>query len=424
MAPRNKNFLPADQHIEHERQAAMRALLRRPLLAAVGSSAEEFVLVRRHGAWLRHWLYENTGWSLRVDSEVARLLKTPADLTDPTRGASDPKDHEETFTRRTYVFLCLALAALERSERQTTLGALLTSMSELAAEEPALAGAGIDLDMRRRDVRQDLVRAALLLQELGVLTRIDGDEQQYVQDRGDVLYNISRQALTAMLGARRGPSMIDANDLDARLEQLTEEPLPDTEDARNRRLRWALTRRLIDDPVLYYDELEPDAREYFKRQRPKLVDEVVTATGLVPEIRGEGIAMVDDRGDGTDLGLPEEGTLGHVTLLLAEQLAHWRREHPGAPIGRHELQERTARLIQQFGQHWRADAREPGAEMMLTEAVLRRLEALHLVRWDRSGTPETVTPLPAIHRFALAPMRGESGAVEPAPPRAVRRGRR
>ena len=85
-----------------------------------------------------------------------------------------------------------------------------------------------------------------------------------------------------------------------------------------RRLRSRLIRRLLDDPVVYYDELEHGEMDYFNSQRSRLLSQVEQATGMVPEIRKEGVAMLDRRGDATDLGLPEEGTDGHLTLLVAQ----------------------------------------------------------------------------------------------------------
>src|SRR6266542_1079175 len=105
-----------EQAAQYERRQALRALLQQPLLTADGPFAEEFGLVRRHAEKLRDWLLANTGWGLHVTSELARLRKTPADLADATFGAEEGRTRL-AFSRRRYVVLCLALAALERSDR-------------------------------------------------------------------------------------------------------------------------------------------------------------------------------------------------------------------------------------------------------------------------------------------------------------------
>ncbi len=382
------------QVITAERQRALRALLARPLLGA--DRAADLALVRRHAAWLQEWLARNAEWRLQVDPEQARLRKTPGDLSDGTRPARDPASGAP-FTRRRYVLLCLALAALERSDRQTTLGRLADDVMALTAADPGLARAGIAFEMSSRDQRRDLVQVVRLLLDFRVLVRVHGDEQQYLEARGDVLYGISRPALAATLNVHRGPSTVEAPDLESRLGAVAEEVRPDSDEARNRELRTRLTRRLLDDPIVYYDALTEEEKAYLASQRGHLVRQIAEATGLAPEVRLEGIALVDDRGDLTDVAIPEEGTEGHLTILLAEHLARCARERPGVPVGAAELQRHVAVLTARHRGRWRRDATLPGAEVELAERTLERLESLRLVR----RTPEGAVPLPAIGRYAL-----------------------
>ncbi|HUY32193.1 MAG TPA: TIGR02678 family protein [Pirellulales bacterium] len=385
------------QATEEERQRALRALLRQPLLAARGPYAAEFGLVRRHAAWLREWLAHHPHWALRVDTELARLRKTPADLSDGTRPARDEKN-DAPFSRRRYVLLCLALAALERSDRQTTLGKLAEEIVAFTAADPSLAAAGVAFDLTSRDQRRDLVHVIRLLLEFRVLLHVHGDEQQYVSGSGDVLYDINRPALSAMLNVKRGPSTIAARGTDERIAALVEEPAPTDDEGRNRRLRTRLLRRLLDDPVVYFDDLTADELAYLTSQRSRLLRLVETATGLSAEVRAEGIALVDPRGDLTDLGLPEEGTDGHVTLLLAEYLALRAREAPGTPVSEEALRRHMTQLIAAHRGHWRRGVTEPGAESLLVAQTIERLEALRLARRTADG----VVPRAAIGRYALA----------------------
>jgi uncharacterized protein (TIGR02678 family) len=379
-----------------ERRRALRALVQHPLLSAAGPLSIEFGLVRRHATWLRDWLARHPGWSLQIDSETARLRKTPADLEDGTRPAREPNSGLP-FSRRRYALLCLAMAALERADRQTTLGRLAEAIIGFAAADPALASAGISFDLTGHDQRRDLVHVMRLLLDLRVLVRVHGDEQQYLAAHGDVLYNVNRPALAGMLNVRRGPSTIDETTLDRRLEALVDEPAPDTDEGRNRQLRSTLTRKLLDDPIVYFDRLTEDERTYLSSQRAFLLGQIQEATGLVPEIRAEGIAMVDEAGDMTDLGLPEEGTEGHLTLLLGEHLAEHARREGSVAVAYATLHRHVADLIAQHRSHWRKDVTEPGAEVALTDLTIERLEALRLVRRTNDGA----VPLPALGRYAL-----------------------
>jgi Protein of unknown function (DUF2398) len=61
-----------------ERQRAVRALLRQPLLAPAGPTREAFTLVQKHRDWLRPWFAHHAGWQLTLDSEAARLINAPS----------------------------------------------------------------------------------------------------------------------------------------------------------------------------------------------------------------------------------------------------------------------------------------------------------------------------------------------------------
>src|SRR5262249_2739288 len=74
----------SNAEVAAERRRALRALLRNPLLPAVGETAKEYNLVRKHSVWLKFWLDKFPAWDLHLDKEVARLRKVPADLLDET----------------------------------------------------------------------------------------------------------------------------------------------------------------------------------------------------------------------------------------------------------------------------------------------------------------------------------------------------
>ena len=76
---------------DYDRQRAMRTLLQQPLFSLMGLmplSSGWYVSTPSGYAIGSH---RNTGWALQVDSELARLRKTPADLADDTRAARDGK---------------------------------------------------------------------------------------------------------------------------------------------------------------------------------------------------------------------------------------------------------------------------------------------------------------------------------------------
>ena len=179
---------------------------------------------------------------------------------------------------------------------------------------------------------------------------------------------------------------------------------------RNQALRRSLTRRLLDDPVVYYDELAEDERAYLVAQRHNIAGRISEATGLLPELRAEGIAMVDPDDELTDVRMPEQRTDGHLTLLLAEYLSARTR----AP--RAELLAFVRQAAQAHATYWRKGVTDPGAESELLDAALEKLTALRLVEVDtevtRDGTGTVIRSRPAIARFAIAePVIREPGTV-------------
>ncbi|WP_024795367.1 TIGR02678 family protein [Tomitella biformata] len=403
-----------------ERMRAARALLLRPLLHAAGQDvsrrdlpgrdipgrdipdhdAETFAMVRRHAQYLRDWHRANTGWSLLVDTELARLVKTVESRQsvsgEHTHPAVDARS-KTAFTRRRYVLFCLSLAALSRADTQITLGRLAEQVV-LGAADPELAAAGIAFTLEHRDERSDLVAVVRRLIEYGALSRVAGEEDSFVDHTGDVLYDVQRRVLSALLATDRGPSTVAAADNGERLALLTAPPRAATDEHHERQLRRRLTRRLLDEPVLYYDELAADEREYLVRHRIAITRRIAEFTGLVAEARREGVAMVDPHDELTDVRMPETGTTGHATLLVADFLA----SSGSAVVPVDELREwLRAQALMFVSQHlWRKDSAEPAGQEELLGTVLDRLEALRLI--VRESDLDAVRLRPAIARFALA----------------------
>lgn len=387
-----------DQLRLDDRRKALRALLRKPLLLAdEPNDALDFARVRRHADELREWFSRHAGWSLDITAEFARLRKLPTDLRDNTRPAIDVRTGEP-FTRRRYILLSLALAVLARAERQTTLGRVADQILILWNEDPAFSDAGLTFRMETYDERRDLVQVVRLLLLWRVLRRVDGSEDRFVHDRAaDVLYNVRHIVLARLLAARRAPSLVTAQDFEARLSAMVEEPSADTNEERIRRTRIALVRRLLDDPVVYYDELGPAEKAYVSRQRWHLLNQLVDATGFEAEERMEGVALADPFGDCSDVGMPEEGTDGHATILVAEFLALRRVQSQNAMVSFGTIADFLAARAKEHCRHWRHDVLKPGSEYDFARKVVARLAGLGLVRLIDGA----VLPMAAIHRFRL-----------------------
>lgn len=388
-------------HRDDERCRALRALLMAPLMTA---GHPEFAAVRRHADALRAWFARETGWPLHIERDCARLYKRPGDLADASRGLAG-------YDRRRYALLCLACAVLERAEAQITLRLLGERLLVLAAD-PALKARGFEFTLTAVHERRELVAVCRSLLALGILQRVAGDEEGFVRDSAgrdgaagegaDALYDVQRRVLAGLLAAVRGPSTWPAEQapatLEDRLASLVGEPVPDSEEGRRSAWRHHLARRLLDDPVVYLDTLGEAERAYFVNQRGAMAARLCEATGLTAEQRAEGLALVDEDGELTDVAMPAEGTDAHATLLVAEHLAtRLRSGDTAAALTEADIAAFLAGARERYGRYWRKSARESGAEQELARCALDRLAQLRLV----ARADGQVHPLPALARFAL-----------------------
>lgn len=375
-----------DPIVLEERRRAVRLLLARPFLADTGPDPEGFALVRRHQGWLQGWFADQLGYRLAVDVEFARLHKrpVPGGLPRPARSRSGA-----SFDRRRYALLCLVLAALERQEVQTTLSQLAEEVKLLSASAEGVAA----LDLDRYAERQGFVDAVRFLVEHGVLSLTDGDDAEFVEGRGDALYDVDARRAAQLLTAPVPPSLA------ASPGELAAETYPPTDEGASRRTRHRLMRRLLEEPALYLEALDDAERAYLAKQRPYLLGQVQIAVGLPVEVRREGLVLVDVAGVMSDLGFPAGGTVNHAALLLSGFLAERARASGGegeVAVPKTLLLAETERLLARLGRYWSKVYRDDprGAERLLGDA-LEKLEALRLAE----RRPEAVRPLPAIARF-------------------------
>jgi len=387
------------------RQRVTRELLLRPILRP--QDGELYRLARRHAEAVRDWFAREVGWHLAVDAEVVRLDKrnVPAGPVSQAVAASQParvKRGDQPFSRRRYVLLCLALAVLEKPERQVALG-YVSDQIVLLARTPSLAS--VEFTMNRRDERSDLVAAIRVLVGWGVLQQVTGDESRFINDRetGDALYDVERRVLSRVLAVSLSPSQVarelgseEPPSIEVLEEALHRRPAAVTDDEVNRRLRHRLAARLLEDPVVYYADLPDAERDYLTRRRVPMTAALAEATGLVPELRAEGVALVDPDDQLTDLRMPETGTTGHAALLVAERLA------ATGPARSSALRRFIKAKAQENAAYWRKGTREPGADAALVAHAVERLRALALVRVEAGeGADDVVHPLPALARFAV-----------------------
>jgi len=260
-----------------ELQRAARALLRHPLITSL--QHDDFRLILKWETVLRNEFGQKLGYRLDVSRSAARLLRRPATLTSE-RGA-----HLETgrsLGRWGYVYLCLALAALEQPGHQVLASDLAARISQIARGDERLQLDSTEFVQRR--AFRDAVR---YLEEIGVLAVRDGDVESLLSD-GQVLWDIDRDAAAMCMVA--APSVLRSV---TSVADFINEPIPSHREGRSRRARQLLNRRIIDQPVVYLHDLTTDEAELAWRNRRREADNLARLTGCGVELRREGIALID-----------------------------------------------------------------------------------------------------------------------------------
>lgn len=297
-----------------ELQRAARALLRSPLLTA---RDDEFRLALRWETVLRNEFGQKLGYRLDVSRSAARLLRRPASTTD-TRGAYIERNVRH-LGRWGYVYLCLTLAALEQPGLQVVASELLGRITNLARGDERLA-----LDTTEYSQRRAFRDAVRYLEQVGVLTVRDGDVESLLQE-GEVLWDVDRDAAAMCMVAT--PSILRTV---SSVEDFVAEPLPSGIEARRRRARHLLNRRMLDQPVVVATDLDGDELELAWRNRRREAENISRLTGCEIELRREGIALIEHPVHPMGRSrFPGSDNVSHAALLWLTELLH--RAEPTEP---------------------------------------------------------------------------------------------
>ena len=395
-----------------EQRTAVRRLLAQPLVGQ-REDPDVYASIVRHARDLAGWFADHTGWQLVVDASggFARLHKTPSH-PDATRPATTSRRDRRPFDVRRYTLFCLALAALDERPGQTTLKHLVDTVTARSHEVD-----GVDAyDGTRYGDRRALVDALRLLTELGIVTLRDGDTDHYARSGGgDALYDIDDRRLAQLVAAPSSPSLVEGP------ADLPVEVYPDTDEGARLQARHRVMRRLLDDPVVYLDDLSERERDWLLHSLGHVHATLERHVGLVLERRTEGAIAVDPDREVTDESFPDgNSTVKHAALLLAEQLTARVRasrsadephdgDGPVPVVPDDELVALTGELIGAVGRRsgWSAAYvdDEHGPERLTADA-LALLERFALA----ARSPGGWEPRPAIARFAPTAPGTEPGA--------------
>lgn len=375
--------------LAEERQQAARALLERGVLLA---GDPLFALARRHKEELAADFRDRLGYALQISTHTARLYKRvllseARPLILPPRTVSDAKrsiDERRVLDSRRCLMICLIGAALERRTLWTQVP--LTELAEEVAKEGRALE--LDVDWKLAGDRAALVDAVGWLSGLGVLALRHGAEGAFgegVEEALEAYYDIDRPRLAGVLANPiRVAGAEDTADLD---------PPAGLEPHRARAQR--LTRRLVEDPAVYLEDLSEEDRQYFLGQRAPLERRAAEISGLQVERRREGSALIVTGRALSDRPFPARSHRKQLALLLLTEMCALDRERRTAlaPEERglqlahaHErVLELAGTLLARHREHWGWFADDPAEVRTAAEGALELLEELMLVRRELDG---------------------------------------
>jgi uncharacterized protein (TIGR02678 family) len=396
-------------HLASERADAIRLMLATPLLDSI-ADPDGFRVVVRHGPWLAEWFDNACGWAVVVDPAAgfARLAKRSAaiDITRPVRRS---RGTAAAFDRRRYQLLCLVCAELVRHP-VTTIGLLAASV---AAEA--------DLDSSRHRERTAFVDALKVLMTWGALRATAGDVDAFVASQaGNAILTADTSRLHRLTATATAPSTL-ADDLDIHeaAEALLVEPRygdaatdPDgaEEEQRLRWVRHTVARRVLDDPVAYFDDMTQAERDYLGNPSGRRwLRERVAECGLELEERAEGVLAVDPDGVATDQQFPgPHGNAHQLALLLVDLLTSVRGgERVLGRLSAGELAREVYRILERFP-GWARTHRDGDGPDRLTADAIDLLVAFGLAQREADGS---VAARPALARYRV----GEPTVSQSAP---------
>lgn len=289
-------------------QHVARTLLLGGVVTARNVDAETFALVRRWAEPLDQAFRDLFGYALDIRPTAVRVMRA-LDAIDPTQGASTGTG---PFDRTRYALLCLTLAVLERAGAQISLSELAARVHGLGVGVPGLV---FDPDQSRS--RRAFVHSVTWLEQVGVLALADGDREGWegLSPDAEALYDIDRDVARLVFAPSR--SLMGAGGVRALCLTLRDD-LGSEALAVQRRQR--LARALVERPVVYYADLEPEFASWARSQGPKVAEDLQKLTGARLERRREGMALISPDRDFSDEPFPRPGGDAQVALLLGDAM--------------------------------------------------------------------------------------------------------
>ncbi|HEX3712978.1 MAG TPA: DUF2398 family protein [Trebonia sp.] len=293
-------------------QSAVRLVLTHDVITASRPRPGTLEAVLRWADPLARDLREVLGYTLIATTRQVRLIRR-LDALDPTQATIFTARSGRPFDRRRLAYLCLFLASFSRSRVEISLADLVRAFTPSAN---AIDSLGFDPVVSAH--KAAVVDVLDWLADRGALRLSDGSVEAWTADteRGDALYDIDHDICAVLFRPARPVQHLTsaAGLLDATFTSAKRA-------ARREAAAEHAARALVEYPVVYYAQVEPEVAEAL-RQANGVAEQLARLTGLAVERRAEGVLLADAGGRFTDRPFPGRGgAVNRAAGLLLAKIA-------------------------------------------------------------------------------------------------------
>jgi uncharacterized protein (TIGR02678 family) len=254
---------------------------------------------------------ELLGYTLIATTRQVRLGRR-LDVLDPTQSAIFSSRYGKPFDRRRLAYLCLVLGSFQRSRVEISLADLVRAFTPAAN---GIDGLGFDPTVTAH--KAAVVDVLDWLVDRGALRLSDGSLEAWASDteRGDALYDVDHDICAALFRPARpvqhltsAAGLLDSTFVSAK------------RGAQREAAAQRAARALIEYPVVYYAQVEPEIAEALRQSG--VAENLARLTGLAVERRAEGVMLADAGGRFTDRPFPGRGgAVNRAAGLLLAKIA-------------------------------------------------------------------------------------------------------
>lgn len=292
-------------------QQAVRLVLGNDVITATRPRPGLLEAVLRWADQLSKDLRDHLGYTLIATTRAVRVIRR-LDGLDPTQTTIFTAKSGRPFDRRRLAYLCLTLASFQRSRVEVSLADLVRALTPSAN---AIDGLGFDPTVSAH--KAAVVDVLDWLADRGALRLSDGSADAWSADTegGDALYDIDHDICATLFRPARpvqhltsAAGLLDATYVSAR------------RGAQRDAAAQRAARALIEHPVVYYAQVEPEVAEALRQHG--VAENVARLTGLAVERRAEGVLLADAGGRFTDRPFPGRGgAVNRAAGLLLAKIA-------------------------------------------------------------------------------------------------------